>query len=338
MTSPQAPPLQAIQCPPSRRREALLQLAAAHDPAQQAALSAAIKAMYHQPEDHWDGLWITLEAGQLTGAIWVQRLPMNMAQLWLPSTGLPKTGLPKTERNHADALLHAARQWVKTHNIRLCHVELLPQASASEASFFSEAPFFSEALLIEHGMQCLARLERLTSGRFERRLAMGEATPLSLQPFGKLSPPEQLALLTAVGQDSLDSQPLRDVLSIEELLAGFYQQDPQAPKHWYAVNYQGAVIGVLLLAPPLASGRWELMLMGLIPKWRGQGLGRSLLNKALALAQQAGAQEVILAVDAVNLPAKRLYQQAGFERYAQQHLLAWKGGGERDCNSSEAPK
>lgn len=316
MTSPQAPPLQAIQCPPSRRREALLQLAAAHDPAQQAALSAAIKAMYHQPEDHWDGLWITLETGQLTGAIWVQRLPMNMAQLWLP----------KAERKYADALLYAARQWVKTHNMRLCHVELLTQAPVPEA------------LLIEHGMQCLARLERLTSGRFERRSVMGEATPLSLQPFGELSPPEQLALLTAVGQDSLDSQPLRDVLSIEELLAGFYQQDPQAPQHWYAVNYQGAVIGVLLLAPPLASGRWELMLMGLIPEWRGQGLGRSLLNKALALAQQAGSQEVILAVDAVNLPAKRLYRQAGFERYAQQHLLAWKGGGERGCDSSEAPK
>ncbi|KUJ87494.1 MAG: putative acetyltransferase [Halomonas sp. 54_146] len=316
MTLQQALPFQAIQCPPSRRREALLQLAAAHDPAQQAALSAAIKAMYHQPEDHWDGLWITLEAGQLTGAIWVQRLPMNMAQLWLP----------KTEKKYADALLYAARRWVKTHNIRLCHVELLPEAPVSEA------------LLIEHGMQCLACLERLTSGRRERRLAIGEATPLWLQPFGELSPPEQLALLAAVGQDSLDSRPLRDVLSIEELLAGFYQQDPQAPQHWYAVNYQGAVIGVLLLASHLASGHWELMLMGLTPKWRGQGLGRSLLNKALALAQQAGAQEVVLAVDAVNLPAKRLYQQAGFERYAQQHLLAWKGGVERGCDSSEAPK
>lgn len=316
MTLQQASPFQAIQCPPSRRREALLQLAAAHDPAQQAALSAAIKAMYHQPEDHWGGLWITLEAGQLTGAIWVQRLPMNMAQLWLP----------KAERKYADALLYAARRWVKTHNIRLCHVELLPEAPVSEV------------LLIEHGMQYLACLERLTSGRGERRLAMDEVAPLWLQPFCELSPPEQLALLAAVGQDSLDSRPLRDVLSIEELLAGFYQQDPQAPKHWYAVNYQGAVIGVLLLASHLASGHWELMLMGLTPKWRGQGLGRSLLNKALALAQQAGAQEVVLAVDAVNLPAKRLYQQAGFELYALQRLLAWKGGGERGCDRSEAPK
>ncbi|BBI65327.1 hypothetical protein HSBAA_66330 [Vreelandella sulfidaeris] len=72
------------------------------------------------------------------------------------------------------------------------------------------------------------------------------------------------------------------------------------------------------------------MLMGLAPDWRGKGLGRSLLNKALELAQQSGALDVVLAVDDVNLPAKRLYQQAGFVRYAQQHLLAWKGGGARD--------
>ncbi|MBT2775144.1 GNAT family N-acetyltransferase [Halomonas sp. ISL-60] len=320
-----------MPCPPDKRREALLQLAAAHNPKLQAALSAAVKAMYNQPDAEWEGLWVTLEAGQLTAAIWVQRLPMNMAQLWLPKTGLPKTGLPKTELpkagvsraggEAADLLLDRARQWVKTQNIRLCHLEL----SCEDAD--------TEGLLLKHAMQRLVCLAYLT-GSSDRRLAMNEAVPLSLQPFGGLSQADQLSLLAAVGQDSLDSRPLRDVLSVKELLAGFYQQVPQAPQHWYAVGYQGAVVGVLLLAPRPALGRWELMLMGLTPDWRGRGLGRSLLNKALELAQQAGVQEMVLGVDEVNLPAKRLYQQAGFVRYAQQRLLAWKGGGEKD----EAPK
>mgnify|MGYP003660300420 CR=1 FL=1 len=68
---------EVVLCPPARRREALLQLAAAHDPEQQAALSAAVKAMYNQPDVQWDGLWITIEAGQLVSAIWVQPLPMG---------------------------------------------------------------------------------------------------------------------------------------------------------------------------------------------------------------------------------------------------------------------
>lgn len=296
-------------CPPDRRREALLQLAAAHDPELQAALSAAVKAMYDQPDASWGGLWVTLEAGRLTGAIWVQHLPMNMAQLWLPEE------LPNKQGAHTSVLLRAAYAWVKTQNIRLCHLELSPQSSVSEA------------LLVEHGMQRLACLEHLTASS-QRRLAMNEAIPLSLQPLSEFSQSEQLTLLAAVGQDSLDSRPLRDVLSVEELLAGFYQQDPQAPQHWYAVGYQEVVVGVLLLAPRPALGRWELMLMGLTPEWRGKGLGRSLLNKALELAQQAGVQEIMLGVDDVNVPAKQLYQEAGFVRFAQQRLLAWKGGDE----------
>lgn len=294
----------AAPCPPAQRREALLKLAAAHDPEFQAALSTALKTMLNAPEADWDGLWVSYKAGQIMGAVWVQRLPMNMAQLWLP--------LPGAEEEHIDALLRAAHQWVTTHNIRLCHVELAPQ------------PNPTEALLVAHGMQPLAHLDYLT-GRSDQRLALNGSTPLSLQPFSLLSNVEQLALLAAVGQDSLDSSTLRDLLSVEELLAGFYQQDPQAPRHWYAIRYQQVLVGVLLLAPREALGRWELLLMGLAPKWRGRGLGRALLNHALWLAQHEGIEEVMLAVDKLNLPARQLYQQAGFECYAQQRLFAWSG-------------
>ncbi|HDZ46439.1 hypothetical protein LCGC14_0087450 [marine sediment metagenome] len=294
----------AAPCPPAQRREALLQLAAAHDPEFQAVLSIALKKMSNAPEAAWDGLWVSYKAGQIMGAVWVQRLPMNMAQLWLP--------LPGVEAGHVDLLLRAAHQWVTTHNIRLCHVEVSPQTNPTEA------------LLIAHGMQPLAHLDYLT-GRSDQRLALNKHTPLSLQPFSLLSNAEQLALLAAVGQDSLDSSALRELLSVEELLAGFYQQDPQAPRHWYAIHYQQALVGVLLLAPREALGRWELLLMGLAPEWRGQGLGRALLNNALQLAQHEGIEEVMLAVDKLNLPAKQLYRQAGFECYAEQRLLAWTG-------------
>jgi ribosomal protein S18 acetylase RimI-like enzyme len=262
--------------------------------------------MMNAPDQAWEGLWISDTAGQLTGAIWVQPLPMNMAQLWLPNA----VGA------HARALLHAAHTWVEKQPIRLCHLELPPQTAETEA------------LLLEYGMQRLVSLEHLI-GSTHRRLAMKEARPLTLQPLGAFSQAEQINLLAAVGHDSLDSVPLRDVLSVNELLAGFHQQDLKAPQHWYAVHYQDALIGVLLLAPRPLLNRWELMLMGLIPEWRGVGLGRALLNSALALAQQAGIQEVMLAVDEVNIPAKRFYQQAGFRQYAQQRLLAWKGGSDR---------
>ncbi|MEC4765740.1 hypothetical protein LPL18_000040 [Halomonas sp. CUBES01] len=77
MQSPQhaADALNVIPCPPEQRREALLQLAAAHDPAQQTALGAAINAMTDQPNAQWDGLLIGRAGTRLVGAIWVQALP-----------------------------------------------------------------------------------------------------------------------------------------------------------------------------------------------------------------------------------------------------------------------
>lgn len=114
-----------IPCPPEKRREALLQLAAAHDPAQQAALSAGVKAMQHQPDAQWGGLWISLEGQQLTGAIWVQPLPLNMAQLWLPNV----------QGDHRNALIETARNWVMEQQLTLCHIEIPPMPLAPRRSY-----------------------------------------------------------------------------------------------------------------------------------------------------------------------------------------------------------
>lgn len=313
--------LSVIPCPSDKRREALLHLAAAHDSTQQQMLSIALKGMVNASDEQWQGLWVSYLDGQMNGAVWVQRLPGNMARLWLPrmqGETIPEGtshGSPNVTGASVHALLDAAYQWVKTHNIRLCHLELAPQAHGTEA------------LLLQHDMQPLVTLAYLTCNS-TRRLALNSEICLSLQPFSKLSDGEQLDLLAAVGRDSLDSCALRDILSVQELLAGFYQQAPQAPQHWYAVSYQQALVGVLLLAARPALDRWELLLMGLTPEWRGQGLGRALLNNALSLTQQAEIAEVMLAVDELNLPARRIYQQAGFKTYAEQRLFAWKGGSE----------
>lgn len=153
------------------------------------------------------------------------------------------------------------------------------------------------------------------------------AASLRWTPWETLTPAQQHALLTAVGHASLDCCLLREILSVEDLLAGFYQQDAHAPAHWYAlwVNESPTPAGVLLLAPRHEVNRWELMLMGVVPEWRRQGLGRYILNDALALAQQAGARELLLSVDQDNTPAFDLYSRAGFSEYARQQVLAWRG-------------
>ena len=54
--------------------------------------------------------------------------------------------------------------------------------------------------------------------------------------------------------------------------------------------------------------------MGLLPEWRGRGLGQRLLEATLAQARRSGFKRIELDVYADNLPAIALYEKAGFVR------------------------
>lgn len=54
--------------------------------------------------------------------------------------------------------------------------------------------------------------------------------------------------------------------------------------------------------------------VGVIPAYRGLGLGRALVGRALLGFQQAGATHAFLEVTAENVPAVRLYRSMGFHR------------------------
>lgn len=285
-------------CPATHRREALLHLAAVHEPALQTALQSAKQV------DAWEGLWVSQQQGRIDGAIWVQPLGNATAQLWLPRQQGPV----------AQALLQAAYRWVVKQGITFCHTVLPP------------SHYGWEATLLAHRMTHLAELHYLSGSVTSSPLVSSSnkpAEPIRLQAFTELDELAQKALIDDVSQESLDCPGLREALSSQALLAGFYQKAPYAPCHWYSIHVDDQPVGALLLSP-LKDHCWELLLMGVVPQWRGKGIGREVLQAAFRLAAQEGATEIMLTVDALNTPAQRLYQRAGLDRYAEQRLLAWK--------------
>jgi ribosomal protein S18 acetylase RimI-like enzyme len=52
--------------------------------------------------------------------------------------------------------------------------------------------------------------------------------------------------------------------------------------------------------------------MGVLPAWRGQGIGRRLLERTVAWARESGLERIELDVYASNAPAIALYRSAGF--------------------------
>ena len=63
-------------------------------------------------------------------------------------------------------------------------------------------------------------------------------------------------------------------------------------------------IGCARLLPGGKIGR-----MAVLPEWRGQGVGRSMLNALLQLARQQGLSEIKLSAQVAAIP---FYQKAGF--------------------------
>lgn len=62
------------------------------------------------------------------------------------------------------------------------------------------------------------------------------------------------------------------------------------------------------------DGVGSIQNLGILPGWRGRGLGDALLLQALHGFREAGLRRVVLEVTAQNEPAIRLYRRLGFRR------------------------
>ena len=62
--------------------------------------------------------------------------------------------------------------------------------------------------------------------------------------------------------------------------------------------------------------------MGVLPEWRGRGIGRRLIEAAIAAGWQHGYQRIELSVYATNEIAWRLYRSLGFVEEGRQRAAA----------------
>ena len=84
------------------------------------------------------------------------------------------------------------------------------------------------------------------------------------------------------------------------------------PENWLFVRSGAKDVGVLLLADHGMSQHWELVYMGLVPAARGKRIGAAIVQHAQQLVHRAGVARLVLAVDAANSPAIKMYNESGF--------------------------
>lgn len=175
-------------------------------------------------------------------------------------------------------------------------------------------------------------MERKTArGRNEKPLGVGfgvnaggGASALTLAAMLGLDPGQEVTLwapelrplfakaILASYEETLDCPDLVGMRDIDDIIDGHMAAGVFDPDLWMVVHRAGEPDAVMLLAPLPQRDAVELVYLGLSTAARGRGLARRLLTHGLALGQAKSCATMVLAVDEINKPAKKLYESLDF--------------------------
>ena len=240
-------------------------------------------------------IYIALRGEQLCGAAWGQRQTGNIAMLWPPQLA------PGEDEQTALRLAEAVVRVLDETAIEMTQA-LLPSSDAAAAPVLQAVGFDHLAQLLY--MSCEAN-------RFPTDPPT--ASQLEFEPYSGAKRGRLMAIVERTYERTLDCVGLNGMRTISEVITGYQDTGVFRPENWRIVRRRGEDIGVLLLTDHPQARHWELMYMGLVPESRGSGCGAEITQYAKWLAHCAGVERIVLAVDAANMPALRMYRMTGFE-------------------------
>ena len=277
-------------------------LAAANDPLQAGELAAAIDDWIARPRQVRSGLLVRAGTDSPTAATWVYSPPGCTARLWPPEAAAPAFA----------PLIRAAADWSARAGLRLVQAFMDPSDTTACDT------------LAANGFPWLVDLLYMMAPVPDPGLDASGPGALSFESLGQDPTPRLVNLLDAVRADSRDCPELDTVLTTRETLEAFAGGlGPRADAGWRVARHNGEDVGLLLLSPHAHGGPYELTFMGVVPAWRGHGIGAGLVCEALRQAAAAGASHLLLSVDARNRPARGLYERHALVVRARRRVHAW---------------
>jgi mycothiol synthase len=212
---------------------------------------------------------------------------------WLPATLLQSN--PVSLEN---GLIRAGLAWCRQRGGKVAHA-ILPPADAGAGT-----------ALVRNGFEHVTRL--LYLGHDLHRPVGQPAIDACFEEF---SPANEAAFRDALAQSydgTLDCPELNGIRTVDEILAGYRAGGAFRPDLWWLIRADGQPAGVVILTEIPEGPTWDLSYVGIVPEARRKGVARAATCRTVQAAHGAGVKDVVLAVDARNVPALRLYQSLGF--------------------------
>ena len=243
-----------------------------------------------------DELWMAWHGATPAGAVLIVPCAGRTAMLFVSP---PASWY---SRKHTAQLIRTACQAIDAREVRmiqsLLDVDLKPQQQVVEQA----------------GFEPLATLRYMTA-------KVNKNTPepdlaqfgITTEPWSELNRHRFAQAILASYEQTLDCPALLGVREIDDIIAGHMAVGRFDPQMWSLLcDDHAKPVGVMLLNHVDHADGYELVYLGLDVAHRRRGLGRAMLQHAMAQAASRKRACILLAVDERNTPAVQLYEAMGF--------------------------
>ncbi len=292
---------EVVRCPAEMRSEALALVLGELAPSLRREMGVALLNESGTAELAAELLFVARRGTHVCGASWGQRQSGNVVVFWLPQL------TPGEDAATAYALAEAV-------------TAACDETSAEMMQVFLAAPSTERIKVLQHvGFRHFADLLYMAADTSQFPM-VAPASELEYEVYDDTQQKRLMNLVERTYVGTLDCRELDGVRDLENVIYGYQSTGVYRPENWRFVRHLGRDIGVLLLADYPQAGHWELMYMALVPEVRGRGWGRQVARFAQWLARGVGVDRIVVAVDAANFPAVKMYQDCGFETWGQREV------------------
>lgn len=160
-----------------------------------------------------------------------------------------------------------------------------------------------------------------TRGTLQREFPFPGLTGLDCIPWQEDLSDQFAAVIEQSQQEAQDCPEVGPYRTGRDVLASHGASFPPQSQLWrlYRLQSSAEPIAILLLGETRGAEELEIQYLGVVPRFRRQGVARLLLAEARRIADAQGKTRLHVAVESRNAPARALYEADGFHetrRYA----------------------